>query len=150
MKRAVLAFPLLALFATQVHADAPMCASTSEADILALFNQWNDSLQSGDPRQVDALYAPDAVLLPTVSAVPRLDSAARIDYFEHFLNDQPKGRLDTRHVRIACDSALLSGLYTFDFARTGAQVAARYSFAYTWTGERWLISAHHSSALPAS
>lgn len=150
MKCVVLALPLLSLLFSQAHADTQTCTQASESDILALFSQWNDSLQSGDPHQVDALYAPDAVLLPTVSAVPRLDSPARIDYFAHFLGDQPSGRLDTQHVRVGCDKALLTGLYTFEFARTGAQVAARYSFAYVWTGERWLISAHHSSTLPAS
>ena len=150
MNAFLLALPLLALPGSDAHAATPACTMASDTEILALFSQWNGSLQSGDPRQVDALYARDAVLLPTLSRVPRLTSEARIDYFEHFLKDRPAGRLDSQRVQIGCDSALLSGLYTFDFGRTGKQVAARYSFAYTWTGERWLITSHHSSALPES
>ncbi|WP_225422598.1 DUF4440 domain-containing protein [Pseudomonas huaxiensis] len=122
--------------------------TTTEADILDLFHQWNSSLQSGDPLAVNALYAPDAVLLPTVSNIPRLNAQERIDYFKHFLASQPVGKLDSQRVHTGCNSALLSGLYTFKFVGTGAEVAARYSFAYTWDGERWLISSHHSSVLP--
>jgi uncharacterized protein (TIGR02246 family) len=36
-------------------------------DITVLFEQWNSALQTGDPKQVAALYATDAILLPTVS-----------------------------------------------------------------------------------
>ena len=148
MNAVVSSLLLLALPVSNALASAQTCATASERDIVALFGQWNDSLQSGDPRQVEALYASDAVLLPTVSKVPRLTREARIDYFQHFLSDRPSGRLDSQHVHLGCNTALLNGLYTFHFASTDRQVAARYSFAYTWNGERWLISSHHSSALP--
>lgn len=150
MRTTFLSLSLLSLLATSVQAapSSAQCVTTTEADIVGLFHQWNSSLQSGDALAVNALYAPDAVLLPTVSHIPRLNAEQRIDYFKHFLANQPVGRLDSQRVHTGCNSALLSGLYTFRFAGTGDEVAARYSFAYTWDGERWLISSHHSSVLP--
>jgi hypothetical protein len=41
-----------------------------------------------------------------------------------------------------------AGLYTFVFAKTGSKVKARYSYTYRWDGSRWLITSHHSSAMP--
>ncbi|HKS11498.1 MAG TPA: DUF4440 domain-containing protein [Pseudomonas sp.] len=124
------------------------CRAADEAEILALFEQWNRHLLRADPAGVAGLYAPDAILLPTLSAEPRLTTAERIDYFRHFLADRPSGTLDTYKASIGCNTATLDGLYTFEFAATGQRLAARYSFAYRWDGHGWLISSHHSSLLP--
>lgn len=148
-KHLLLPFTLLLLSANAL-ADAQNCQAIEEADVVSLFGQWNASLQTGKPAEVARQYREDAVLLPTLSAKPRLTSAERIDYFEHFLKDGPSGRLDSQHVTIGCNSTTLSGLYTFAFNATGKQVAARYTFTYQWDGQQWLISHHHSSLLPAS
>ncbi|RZL88638.1 MAG: SgcJ/EcaC family oxidoreductase [Variovorax sp.] len=124
------------------------CAATSEREIAALFDRWNDSLQTGDPRKVVANYAVRSVLLPTVSNKPRLTPAEKEDYFVHFLQDKPRGRIDSRTIEIGCTTALDTGLYTFTFAKTGAQVKARYTYTYKWDGKQWLITSHHSSAMP--
>ncbi|MDR6713678.1 uncharacterized protein (TIGR02246 family) [Pseudomonas hunanensis] len=143
-----LAVPLMCLSMTTL-ANARHCQAIAKADALSLFQQWNASLQTGDPAVVARLYASNAVLLPTVSSQPRLTQDERIDYFRHFLADRPSGALDTHHVSIGCDKVTLSGLYTFAFAASGKQVPARYTFVYVWDGEQWLISHHHSSSLPA-
>ncbi|VTU15260.1 Calcium/calmodulin dependent protein kinase II Association [Variovorax sp. PBL-H6] len=124
------------------------CKSTSEREIAALFDRWNQSLQTGDPRKVVANYADRSVLLPTVSNTPRLDAAQKLDYFQHFLENKPFGRIDSRTIEIGCTSAVDAGLYTFTFARTGAVVKARYTYTYKWDGSQWLITSHHSSAMP--
>lgn len=140
----------LALFACwSSQASAHTCKTASEGEILGVFEQWNASLESGDPKRVADLYQEDALLLPTVSKTPRLTRDDRIDYFRHFLAERPSGALDTHHLGLGCDEATLAGLYTFRFASSGKQVAARYTFTYRWDGERWLISQHHSSLLPA-
>ena len=124
------------------------CKAASEQEIGSLFDRWNRSLQTGDPRQVVANYAEQSILLPTVSNTPRLTPAEKLDYFQHFLQDRPSGKIDLRFVEIGCNTALDAGLYTFTFARTGAVVSGRYSYTYRWDGRNWLITSHHSSAMP--
>ncbi len=131
---------------------APVCMENhiapTEQEIASLFDRWNQSLQSGDPEKVVANYAEQSILLPTVSNKPRLTPAEKVDYFRHFLEDQPSGEINMRQIQIGCDMAVDSGLYTFSFAKTGNKVRGRYSFTYRWDGTQWLIISHHSSAMP--
>lgn len=127
---------------------APTCRNATEAEVAALFDRWNGALQSGDARKVLANYADHSILLPTLSATPRTTAEAKLDYFEHFLENQPSGKIDFRFIEIGCNAAFDAGNYTFTFARTGKQVAARYTFTYAWDGAQWLITSHHSSLLP--
>ncbi|WPO97985.1 SgcJ/EcaC family oxidoreductase [Pseudomonas sp. HR96] len=148
--------PLATLFlsigcATAQAADvAPtaQCQTASEADIQALFVRWNDSLKTGDPQKVVANYAPVSVLLPTVSNKVRLSAEEKADYFTAFLANQPQGRIDSRSILLGCNSAVDAGLYTFTYGTSGKTVQARYSYSYGWDGAQWLITSHHSSAMP--
>lgn len=124
------------------------CKATTQAEIAALFDRWNQSLQTGDPARVAANYAERSILLPTVSNEPRQTPAQRLDYFKSFLLDKPAGKIDLRMIEIGCNTAVDAGVYTFTFGRTGAVVPARYSYTYRWDGQRWLITSHHSSAMP--
>ena len=65
----------------------------------SLFDRWNASLQTGDPKKVVANYASKSILLPTVSNKPRLTAEEKEDYFEHFLQGKPVGTIDSRHHR---------------------------------------------------
>ena len=129
------------------HAQEQQCRPTSEAEIAALFDRWNASLQTLDPKQVVANYAENSILLPTVSNTPRLTPAAKEDYFQHFLERKPVGVIDSSFIEIDCNTAFDAGLYTFTFA-DGQKVAARYTYTYKWDGKQWLITSHHSSAMP--
>jgi uncharacterized protein (TIGR02246 family) len=124
------------------------CRATTEREIAALFERWNQSLQTGDPRKVVANYAERSILLPTVSNTPRLTPAEKEDYFHHFLADRPSGTIDLRWIELGCNTAVDAGLYTFVFESTGAEVSARYTYTYRWDGRQWLITSHHSSAMP--
>lgn len=132
----------------QASAPATACAIATQDDIAGLFDRWNSALQSGDPMMVAATYAPGSVLLPTVSNTVRLTPEQKTQYFEHFLADQPQGKIDSRVIQTACNSAVDAGLYTFDFAKSGKSVQARYTFTYGWDGAQWLITSHHSSVMP--
>jgi len=124
------------------------CKAVSEAEIAALFDRWNQSLQTGDPHKVVTNYAERSILLPTVSNKPRLTPAEKEDYFRHFLENCPSGKIDLRFIELGCNTAVDAGLYTFTFSRTGASVSGRYSFTYRWNGSEWRITSHHSSAMP--
>ncbi|NMM38360.1 MAG: SgcJ/EcaC family oxidoreductase [Glaciimonas sp.] len=124
------------------------CKAVTEQEIAALFDRWNQSLLTGDAHQVVANYAERSILLPTVSNQPRLTSEEKEDYFHHFLENHPSGKIDLRSIEIGCNTAVDAGLYTFTFAKTGAVVSGRYTYTYRWNGSKWLITSHHSSAMP--
>ncbi|MDR6739209.1 uncharacterized protein (TIGR02246 family) [Herbaspirillum sp. 1173] len=148
MKYATQVASLVLLFASaNVYAKSEVCHGTSEKQVASLFDRWNASLQTGDPKKVVANYAPKSILLPTVSNKPRFTAVEKEDYFEHFLHHKPVGKIDSRSIEIDCNSAIDAGLYTFKFD-DGSEVKARYTFTYRWTGKKWLISSHHSSAMP--
>lgn len=137
----------VALGSSQAFARSQVCRPTSENEIASLFDRWNTALKTGDPKKVVENYAPKSILLPTVSNKPRLTAAEKEDYFEHFLQKKPSGKIDFRNIEIDCNTAIDSGLYTFTFG-DGTQVKARYTYTYKWDGKKWLITSHHSSAMP--
>ena len=123
------------------------CAFITEAEVAALFERWNESLKTKDPRKVTENYSKSAVLLPTVSDTVRTDHAAIEDYFTHFLAKSPVGKIDDRSIKIGCNSVQDMGIYTFQF-EDGRTVQARYSFIYELENGKWVISHHHSSMMP--
>jgi uncharacterized protein (TIGR02246 family) len=131
----------------QALARSESCHAANEQEIASLFDRWNNSLKTGDPKKVVANYATKSILLPTVSNQPRLTPAEREDYFVHFLEKKPVGKIDSRTIEIDCNTAIDAGLYTFTFG-DGSQVKARYTYTYKWNGKQWLITSHHSSAMP--
>lgn len=132
---------------TESTALAEACNPPLKSEIAALFDRWNASLRSGDPKKVVANYAPESILLPTVSNRARFTVAEKEDYFMHFLQRRPQGYIDDRIIDVDCNSATDAGLYTFRFA-DGASVKARYSFTYKKIDGQWLITSHHSSGMP--
>ncbi|EJL77887.1 hypothetical protein PMI15_04511 [Polaromonas sp. CF318] len=138
---------VLLLAAGAAQARTETCQPTDEKKIAGLFDRWNDSLKTLDPAKVTANYAPDAVLLPTVANQPHATPAEINGYFVKFLKDQPQGAIDKRFIKIGCNLAQDVGTYTFSF-KDGNKVSARYTFVYEFTGGKWLIVNHHSSAMP--
>ena len=117
-------------------------------DIVQLFSNWNDAIQTGDPDKVTAMYAEDAVLLPTVSNQVRHNHSEIRDYFVSFLAKSPSGEINESNPRQLTDDLVSNtGVYTFTFG-DGAQVMARYSYLYKCMGGEWKILEHHSSMMP--
>ncbi|MDO4761639.1 MAG: DUF4440 domain-containing protein [Corynebacterium sp.] len=130
-----------------VAAEKDSCKATTEAEIAALFERWNEDLESGDAKKVVENYASESVLLPTVSNQPRTTVAEKEDYFAHWLEKKPSGVVNERWIEIDCDYAIDAGTYTFTYV-DGTKVPARYTFVYGLEGDEWKITTHHSSAMP--
>ena len=121
----------------------------SETVIASLFDDWNAALKSRDPSKVVALYASDAILLPTVSNQVRHNPQEIESYFVDFVAKGPSGKIDQSNIRVFDHLAINSGVYTFSFDDQ-TEVQARYTFVYRRQGDRWMIIEHHSSKMPES
>jgi len=131
--------------------DALARTPVAEARIAqAQFARWDAALASGDPEQVSALYASDAVLLPTLSSRVRGNHAERVDYFTEFLAGGPRGRILSDTVRAVDDVVIHSGLYRFAMSALDGQpeIDARFTFVHQRISGDWTIVAHHSSLMP--
>lgn len=126
-------------------------ATASEREVAGLFDRWNAALATGKPEAVLELYAPNAILEPTVSNEVR-DTPEKIkDYFVHFMQMKPHGVINYRQIRVLDENtALDAGVYTFRLIKDGApsKVQARYTFVYEKLNGEWRIMNHHSSSMP--
>lgn len=135
-------------------AGAPVtCKPVTKEQVAALFDRWNAALQTKNPDEVVKNYEIGAVLLPTMSDKTRKTPEEIKEYFVHFLAKSPKGAINSRTIDVGCNTASDVGTYTFTLAGKDGKpehVAARYSFLYKFDDKqgKWLISHHHSSAMP--
>ena len=140
--------------AARQHVATRLTGTPSNAEITSLFDRWNAAVETGDAEKVADLYAPDAVLLPTLSPQIRTTRDGIVDYFEHFLARHPSGEEIRSVVKVLdAHSAIDTGLYRFTFHNadgTTDSVDARYTFVYEKRDGQWLIINHHSSLLPAA
>ena len=128
--------------------EAPKGKRISKSEAKALFKLWNDALATLDSDKVAKRYATEAVLLPTVSDIPRTDYDSIKDYFDTFLKKKPQGELLESHQRIGDDWCEDVGIYKFTMGADGSKVKARYSFVYVYEDNEWKIAHHHSSVMP--
>lgn len=134
-----------------VGQEVSYCAPVDEALAEELFTVWNEALASGDARYVASLYSEDAVLLPTVSNLPRSGLSEIEAYFKHFLLKQPQAKVLQRIVRKGCNKLTDAGVYEFVVGGDSIKrkvVKARYTFVYAFHAGRWKILHHHSSVMP--
>ena len=111
---------------------------------------WAKAVSSGNVEDVLALYADDAILVPTMSDDVGGHEDERREYFQRFLaNPGLRCRIDSLRKRIShkLGTVVVGGHYTFTFLRDGTQavVPARFLFTFEEVDGRWLITGHHSS-----
>lgn len=126
----------------------------SEDDVRALFQKWNEALQTQNSKQVARLYSQKAVMVPSVSCdTPRTDPESIKNFFDYFLLNQPQATVlqsfVTVHNHWCKDVGILEyALGNPEMGQVRRTVKERYSFLYVWEDEEWRIAHHHSSALP--
>jgi len=120
----------------------------SQPEVRSLFNLWNDALATLDPTKVADRYSTNAVLLPTVSDIPRTDYPGIVDYFTNFLKLKPQGQILSGDIIVGTNWAQDAGIYEFTMGATGAKVKGRYTYVYVFEDGQWKISQHHSSVMP--
>jgi uncharacterized protein (TIGR02246 family) len=137
---------------TEKAVETAVCQPATKKLAEDLFNKWNAALQTGNAKNVAALYAEDAVLLPTVSNLPRTTPAEIEDYFNHFLEKKPYGIIKQRNIKQGCNKLTDAGIYDFEVTANGKKeiVPARYTFVYEYRNSEWKIVHHHSSMMPES
>ncbi|MDF0699286.1 SgcJ/EcaC family oxidoreductase [Rhizobium sp. MC63] len=144
---AALVFSAVQVQSAAAASDTVTCAPVSDQQVAKLFDRWNGSLATLSPDEVAKNYSEDSVLLATLSNKPRLTQEERIDYFKHFLANEPKGHIDSRDIKTGCNWAVDTGTYTFAM-KDGSKVPARYTYTYEFKDGNWLITSHHSSMMP--
>jgi uncharacterized protein (TIGR02246 family) len=120
----------------------------TELGVQGLFERWNRALSSGSAETVAGLYAPGALLLPTLSATNRSDPETIAEYFTTFLKRQPTGKVTSRQIRLGCNQATDAGNYRFELHQPDGHLDARFTFVYGFDGQEWRIVHHHSSLVP--
>jgi uncharacterized protein (TIGR02246 family) len=118
----------------------------------AALSAWVDAFNTRDPKQIVALYAPDAVFWGTTAKAIATTPAQVWDYFKD-AGQRPYTRvvIDAKHERIYGDIAIVSGAYTFSEVRDGVTSnvrPARFTIVFRRDGDRWRIVDHHSSRVP--
>lgn len=151
---AALAIGALATPALAQRPTSPKCAPVTEAALDQQFAKFNAAWATKNPDTVTNLFARDAVLLPTVSNVPRTDHAQIRDYFVSFLRGEPVGTINTSTIKLGCNVAYRMGTWTVGLTNQNSgvrnDVKARYSFIYAWSDGEWKIAHLHSSMMPVS
>ncbi|EJK63042.1 hypothetical protein THAOC_16321 [Thalassiosira oceanica] len=133
---------------SSVMPEAGKPEAITEDEVKGLFQLWNNALATEDADTVAKRYASKAVLLPTVSDVPRTDYALIKDYFVGFLKKKPQGEILESNVTIGHNWCQDAGIYEFTMGATGDKVKGRYSFVYVFEDGEWKINHHHSSVMP--
>jgi uncharacterized protein (TIGR02246 family) len=114
------------------------------------FGIWNRALQTGNPKEVAALYITDATFLPTVSGEFKKGQYGAEEYFKHFLEKNPRGEIIQEEVQtLGTDCYLHSGMYNFEVGPGDDRQVVEARFSFVWKKDdqgEWKIVHHHSSA----
>ncbi|MEH3024382.1 MAG: DUF4440 domain-containing protein [Pseudomonas oryzihabitans] len=136
-------------------APAPVSARSNEeiaclAGAKAALHTWAATVATRDVEAILGLYAPDAILVPTLSNEVRDNEESRREYFRNFLANDGlvcDVQIFKKRVSSKLSTVVVGGLYVFHY-RDGDQVIsvpARFLFTFEQIDGRWLITGHHSS-----
>lgn len=116
------------------------------------FSKWNNALQTGNPKEVAALYFTDATFLPTTSGEFKKGQKGAEEYFKRFLKKNPTGKIIEEEVKaFRADCYLHCGMYNFEVGPGDDRQVVEARFSFVWKKDaqgEWKILHHHSSAKP--
>lgn len=126
----------------------------SKGSVRDAYFEWVEEVEhaDGNPQKVIALYAKDAILLPTLS--PRIYTSRETitGYFEHFLQLKDL-EVDTEKLitREYGNIAMSTGFYSFYHKsdKNKEVLHVRFDFWYKKVDGKWKIIFHQSSILPS-
>ncbi|KTT13276.1 protein kinase [Pseudomonas oryzihabitans] len=116
----------------------------------AALHTWAATVATRDVEAILALYAPDAILVPTLSNEVRDCQDSRREYFRNFLANEGlvcDVQIFKKRVSSKLSTVVVGGLYVFHYREGDAVVSvpARFLFTFEQIDGRWLITGHHSS-----
>ncbi len=126
----------------------------NEKEKLALenFSDWNQALTEKDSNLMANFYSEKATFLPTVSGEFKKGQTGAKEYFDHFLEKNPFGKIIESEVQMLGENSYLhSGMYDFELGPQEERQTVSARFSFVWeknnAGE-WKIIHHHSSIKP--
>lgn len=125
--------------------------NTCVSDLMEALEDWKAAYNARDPRRLQQLYAPGALITDDeYSAVP-LDGPELPTFFDQ-MAQRPTARMRwiIGNLQLFGETAVRSGEYEFTDQVDGVTRAkpARYSFAYQRIDGHWLIVLQHSTLRP--
>lgn len=126
-------------------------ASHCANDLMLALEDWKDAYNSRDPRRLQQLYAPGALITDDEYTAVPLDGEALPVFFDE-MAQRPTARMRwiVGNLQFFGDTAVRSGEYEFteQLGDQAREKPARYSFAYQRIAGRWLIVLQHSTVRP--
>ncbi len=115
------------------------------------FKRWNEQLQTKKPELVAEMYDEKGELFGTVSSKIRKGRKEIAEYFKHFLESNPEGKVTKREIKKIDENTYWEeGDYTFTVdSEDGGRKEIEARFTYLWQKnqkDEWKIIHHHSSA----
>ncbi|WP_145012507.1 DUF4440 domain-containing protein [Pseudomonas oryzihabitans] len=125
-------------------------AIASLAGAKAALHTWAATVATRDVEAILALYAADAILVPTLSNEVRDSEDSRREYFRNFLANEGlvcDVQIFKKRVSSTLGTVVVGGLYVFHYREgdRAISVPARFLFTFEQLDGRWLITGHHSS-----
>jgi hypothetical protein len=121
----------------------------------SVLQAWLDAVHSGELEAVEAMYADDAVLIPTFSRKFRTCAESRADYFSH-VAAKPGLRVEVLEDSVTTQDIggsmhIIGGLYNWynDTPEGQNVVLARFTYVIDMLSDGPIVH-HHSSECPAT
>lgn len=120
-------------------------------ELIQALEDWKDAYNSRDPRRLQQLYAPGALITDDEFTSVPLSGAALPAFFDE-MAQRPTARMRwlVGNLQFFGETAVRSGHYDFTEQIDGEAKTrpVRYSFVYQRSGDRWLIILQHTTLRP--